>query len=69
MPSTPLVECSVFSRSIALMMTRLSAWLGARWTPKMQFVEVYLNRKYMGLYLLSETVKVGGVMVVGSQPK
>ena len=40
------------------MMTRLSEWLGARWTPKMQFVEVYLNRKYMGLYLLSETVKV-----------
>ena len=40
------------------MMTRLSEWLGSRWTPKMQFVEVYLNRKYMGLYLLSETVKV-----------
>lgn len=41
------------------LMSRLSEWLGARWTPKMQFVEVYLNRKYMGLYLLSETVKVG----------
>ena len=41
------------------MMTRLSEWLGAKYTPKMQFVEVYLNRKYMGLYLLSETVKVG----------
>lgn len=40
------------------MMTRLSEWLGSRWTPKMAFVEVYLNRKYMGLYLLSETVKV-----------
>ena len=41
------------------MMTRLSEWLGAKYTPRMQFVEVYLNRKYMGLYLLSETVKVG----------
>ncbi len=40
------------------MMTRLSEWLGARYTPRMQFVEVFLNRKYMGLYLLSETVKV-----------
>ena len=41
------------------MMTRLSEWLGAGWTPKVHFVEVFLNRKYMGLYLLSETVKVG----------
>ena len=40
------------------MMTRLSEWLGAKYTTKMQFVELYLNRKYMGLYLLSETVKV-----------
>ena len=41
------------------MMTRLSEWLGAKYTPRMQFVELYLNRKYMGLYLLAETVKVG----------
>lgn len=41
------------------MMTRLSEWLGAKYTPRMQFVEVYLNRNYMGLYLLSETIKVG----------
>ena len=40
------------------MMTRLSEWLGARYTPRCRFVEVYLNRRYMGLYLLSETVKV-----------
>ena len=40
------------------MMTRLSEWLGAKYTPKMRFVELYLNRKYMGLYLLAETVKV-----------
>ena len=41
------------------MMSRLSEWLGASYTPKMQFVELYLNRSYMGLYLLSENVKVG----------
>ena len=41
------------------MMSRLSEWLGAKYTPRMQFVEVYLNRNYMGLYLLSETIKVG----------
>ncbi len=38
---------------------KLSEWLGAKYTPKVHFVELYLNRKYMGLYLLSETVKVG----------
>lgn len=37
---------------------RLSEWLGASYTPKDQFVELYLNRKYMGLYLFTETVKV-----------
>ena len=41
------------------MMYRLSEWLGADYTPKMHFVELYLNRKYMGLYLFTETVKVG----------
>lgn len=41
------------------MMSRLSTWLGAAYTPRMLFVELYLNRKYVGLYLLSETVKVG----------
>lgn len=40
------------------MMTRLSEWLCAKYTPRMQFVELYLNRKYMGLYLLSESIKV-----------
>ncbi|MCF0223393.1 MAG: CotH kinase family protein [Fibrobacter sp.] len=40
------------------MMTRISEWLMADYTPKMQFVELYLNRKYMGLYLFAETVKV-----------
>lgn len=41
------------------MIFRLSEWLGANYTPKDQFVELYLNRKYMGLYQFAETVKVG----------
>lgn len=41
------------------MMSRLSEWLGASYTPRMHYVELFLNRKYVGLYLLSETVKVG----------
>lgn len=40
------------------MAARLSEWLGAKFTPKAEFVELYFNRKYMGLYLFSETVKV-----------
>ena len=40
------------------MMYRLSDWLQVRYAPRCTFVELYLNRKYMGLYLLSETVKV-----------
>ncbi|PWJ68170.1 CotH protein [Fibrobacter sp. UWR4] len=41
------------------MIFRLSEWLGANYTPKDQFVELYLNRKYMGVYQFTETVKVG----------
>ena len=37
---------------------RLSEWLGASYTPKVHFVELYLNREYKGLYLLAETIKV-----------
>lgn len=38
---------------------KLASWLGDEYSPRTAFVEVYLNRSYMGLYLLSETVKVG----------
>lgn len=38
---------------------RLSQWLGASYTPGDQYVELYLNRKYMGLYLFTESIKVG----------
>lgn len=37
---------------------RLSNWLNADYTPRGCFVELYFNRKYMGLYLLVETIKV-----------
>ena len=40
------------------MATRLSEWLGMPYTPRCRFVELYLNRRYMGLYLLMESVKV-----------
>ena len=40
-------------------MFRLSTLLSADYTPRSEFVELYLNRKYMGLYLLAENVKVG----------
>ena len=38
---------------------KLFSWLGGRDTPKSQFVELYLNRQYLGVYLLSETIKAG----------
>lgn len=41
------------------MALRLSEWLGMDYTPQARFVELYLNRKFMGLYLLTETIKVG----------
>ena len=37
---------------------KLYSWLGGTHTPKTQFVELYLNRQYLGVYLLSETIKV-----------
>jgi hypothetical protein len=38
---------------------RLSDWLQADYSPKGKFVELYFNRSYMGVYLLSETIKTG----------
>lgn len=42
---------------------KLACWLGDEYCPKSQFVDVYLNREYQGLYLLSETIKVGSERV------
>jgi len=38
---------------------KLAGWLGDEYTPRSTFVELYLNRQYQGVYLLTETVKVG----------
>ena len=38
---------------------KLAGWLGDEYTPRCTFVELYLNRQYQGVYLLSETIKVG----------
>lgn len=37
---------------------KLSNWLGMDYVPQTKFVEIFLNRKYMGVFLLVETVKV-----------
>ena len=36
---------------------RLAQKLGANYTPRSSFVELYLNRQYQGIYLLSESIK------------
>lgn len=37
----------------------LSAALGAYYAPRCEFAELYLNGEYLGVYLLTETIKVG----------
>ena len=36
---------------------KLSSWLGANYTPRCTFVELYLNREYLGVYNFTETLK------------
>ena len=38
---------------------RLSAALGTYYAPRCEFVELYLNGEYLGVYLLAETIKIG----------
>lgn len=38
---------------------RLSAAFGAYYAPRCEFAELYLNGKYLGVYLLTETIKIG----------
>ena len=40
------------------LMYHLSAQLGAFYAPRCEFVELYLNKEYLGVYLLTETIKV-----------
>ena len=41
------------------LMYSLSARLGAYYSPRCEFVELYLNGDYLGVYLLTETIKIG----------
>ncbi len=38
---------------------RLSADLGAYYAPRCEFAEFYLNGEYLGVYLVTETIKIG----------
>lgn len=46
---------------------QLAELLGGDYVPRSTFVEVFFNRKYLGLYLLTESVKVGKERVNISQ--
>ena len=41
------------------LMYNLSAKLGAFYSPRCEFAELYLNGEYLGVYLLTETIKIG----------
>ena len=41
------------------LMYNLSKQLGASYAPRCKFVDLYLNKEYLGVYLLTETVKIG----------
>ena len=45
----------------------LSAELGAYYAPRCEFVELYLNKEYLGVYLLTETIKTGKKRIVTSE--
>ena len=38
---------------------KLSEWVGLSYTPRSEYVEMFLNRQYMGVFLLAEKIKVG----------
>ena len=40
------------------LMYHLSAKLGAYYAPRCEFAELYLNQDYLGVYLLTETIKI-----------
>ena len=40
------------------LMYHLSAKLGAYYAPRCEFAELYINREYLGVYLLTETIKI-----------
>ena len=40
------------------LMYQLSAKIGAYYAPRCEFTELYLNKEYLGIYLLTETIKI-----------
>lgn len=42
---------------------KIAEWLNLGYVPRNAFVELYLNREYKGVYLLSETIKVAKTRV------
>lgn len=41
------------------LMYHLSAKLGAYYAPRCEFAELYINNEYLGVYLMTETIKIG----------
>lgn len=41
------------------LMYHLSTKLGAYYAPRCEFAELYINNEYLGVYLLTETIKIG----------
>lgn len=41
------------------LMYHLSAKLGTYYAPRCEFAELYINKEYLGVYLLTETIKIG----------
>lgn len=41
------------------LMYHLSAKLGAYYAPRCEFAELFINKEYLGVYLLTETIKIG----------
>lgn len=41
------------------LMYHLAAKMGAYYAPRCEFAELYINNEYLGVYLLTETIKIG----------
>ena len=41
------------------LMYHLSAKLGAYYAPRCEFAELFINKEYLGVYLITETIKIG----------
>ena len=48
---------------------KLSLWLGAEYIPNCDFIELYINSRYLGVYLITETIKVDKDRVFFPQKK